>query len=261
MTDHLHTPAARAALTNTRARIGRRDQPLTASIPVSQEKTHDRHPGGRPCSVCSHAERSAIEATAREASQAEACRRYGIAKGSMSRHMSNHAAASDLVSDASGHFVDAENSGCLPKIERSETTQASLRTGPYQAKGRPDSTQEPAKAIPPPPMIERSETAEVSDGDLGPLRAATEQWRAGQTDPALNAEQTHPQPIEAAPIPQITHYPATSFMKHSLPIGARCKQCGGSLWWRRSVDGFTGCMTCHRIGGSFLPPGLTTIAT
>jgi hypothetical protein len=70
---------------------------------------------------------------ARTVSQAGACRRYGIAKGSMSRHIANHV-----------DQPQAARSDALDVLDHVEA----------------DPVHEPAKIIPPPPMIERSETAD-----------------------------------------------------------------------------------------------------
>ncbi|OZB39543.1 MAG: hypothetical protein B7X48_08830 [Acidiphilium sp. 34-60-192] len=167
-------------------------------------------------------------------SQAAACRRYGIAKGSMSRHMANHA-----------DQPAAARSDALDVLDHAEA-----RTAYYQADPSPDPAQGTANGNPPPLTIERSETTQAS------LRTGLE-----QADPALNAEQTHAKPIEAAPMPPTYPYPAASIMKHSLPIGARCRQCGGASWWQRRFDGYTACMTCYRPGGYSLLPGVAIIAT
>ena len=99
-------------------------------------------------------------------------------------------------------------------------------------------------------MIERSETAQAS------LTTGLE-----QADPALNPEPTPPNTREAAPVPPTYPYPAASIMRYGLPIGARCRQCGGASWWQRRFDGYTACMTCYRPGGYSLPSGVAIVAT
>lgn len=168
-----------------------------------------RAKNGRPCSVCGKPDRAAIEAMARTVSQAEACRRYGIAKGSMSRHMANH---TSQTGTACGLLSEPAEAAPPPIIERSETPQGCLIAGFQQAKTMADPVHEPAKAT------------------------------------------------EAAPAPPIFRYAAIGITS-GLPMGARCRQCGGARWWRRGFDGYTGCMRCQPIAGRFLPPGVAILST
>lgn len=92
------------ARTRARPRVSRRkgDRRNHVMMPTPRSQLNPTlpKPNGRPCRICSHADRPAIENMARSRSFGAASRTYGIPLSSVSRHMNRHASGASTTPPA-----------------------------------------------------------------------------------------------------------------------------------------------------------------